>query len=613
MLFRSVMYWYEATYRAEGFVQRSLDGGPITKTGITFDWNHGDVGLDRGAHTGGYITRIDGDAWLEKEPLFAAPGVEYYDDPHNFNGYLAWLPKDQLWVYSTRIIARPHISEIHAYHADPVPGDVVNRYRLCYTATMRPGCLDNPGASPDGTKVLFNSNMLGSIDAYYVVAKLPETPLDVTAGRDDGSVRIAWEPSPHHLETAGYHVYRSAESGVGYEPITAEPVAATEYVDDDAPTGAVFYAVTAVEHSGIESHLSREAALGSGPRRIYIEAEDGERSQEMWLAHQGLASGLHYVWMRAHEGEGSFSIPVDLDGPERSWSMWARVRGPEGTDFTAQLADGTVTLETLPSDAWSWAQFTGALTAGATQDDLTISSGIYGSAIDSIVLTDDPDFSPEAVDRINVPDVPQVADVLADAISPYDVQVTWTDKRDATFGHYNIYCGPSEDFAPSQATLVGSPDASGHIDWGLAPGTTAFYRVAEVDRWGNEGPASDVAEVTTPAVERVVIEEPSADEVTLSVPADGTHVLWLKLAKGGRGSNYIDVKIDGDSRTWTCGFDGLSDESWFSYGEWGLFGLAAGDHVLTLTNKSEHSVESILLTNDASYQPEGHVNILTGW
>jgi len=614
---RCIMYWYEDRYRTEGFVQRDFEGGPETKIPVLFDWNHGDVGLNRGAHCEGYITRIVGNAWGAQEPLFAAPGVEYYDDPADCNGYLTWWPKDQLWVYSTRIARRPYISEIHCFHADPVPGDVANRYRVCYTGVMAPGCLDNPGASPDGTKVLFNSNMLGSVDAYYVVAHLPEPPAALAAGQTAGAVRLTWAPPVHHAEIAGYRVYRSAESGTGYERITPRPVAATEYVDEEAPTtGPCFYAVTAVEHSGLESRLSREAALsGNQPayRRLFIEAEEAERSPEVWLALQGLASNLHYVWMRKRAGVGRLTVPIELPPSGRAWQLWARVKGPEGASFTAELRGQALELRAPPSAAWSWSRFAGTFPAGSPGTTLALQTRLYGSALDCLVLTDDPDYTPDLALRVRCPGVPPVTGLRAAAISPYAVRLSWDPVTSPTLHHYSVYCGHDAAFTADQASLVASPDRADCVDWGLHPGETLFYRVSAVDDRGNEGPVSEAAAVTVPAVERVMIQQDGAAEVHLQVPTAGTYVVWLKLKRGEGGGEYINVALDGDSRTWTCAFDGLSDESWFTYDQWGRFDLGAGAHTLTLDNRTAHTVQSVLVTNDLSLRAEGHVNILSGW
>jgi len=625
---RKVMFWYEGRYRTEGFVQCDFDGGGMTKVDMLFDWNHGDVGLDRGAHCEGYITRIQGDTWLYKQVLFAPPGVEYYDDPADANGYLAWSPKDQLWVYSTRILRRPHISELHAFHAEPAPDKVVNRYRICYTALKRPGCLDNPGASPDGTKVLFNSNMLDNVDAYCVVARLPEPPQALNALGLVGSVKLTWQPPPHHAEIAGYHVYVSGESGVGYVPITPKPIAAAEFTVHTPNSEPGFYAVSAVEHSGLESGLSEEVSANlpqPWKRRLFVEAERGKPNSKMWVAFQGLASNLHYVWMRGREGEGRLVLPINLPRTDGQWTAWARVRGEKGAQFVLWAGDNPVPLRAPPSTRWTWAKAEATLALKPGPSELVLSSSTYGSAVDCLFLTDDPGFSPDASPRFRWPELAAPQGLKAEAASPYSVKLAWQSVAGAHAGpggsaarvgahHYNLYCGKEASFAPDQSTLVASPDRNAFLDWGLRPGETLFYRLTASDRAGNESAASAAAQVATPKIERVLIEKDPAESIVFDVPRKDTCVLWLKLKQGPQGGQYLTVKIDGKpGGTWTCAFDKLSDESWFTYDQWGSFALDAGKHTLTIENKTKHALTRVLLTNDLSLKPDGHVNILGGW
>jgi len=615
---RKIMYWYEGRYRKEGFVQCDFDGRGMTKVNVLFDWNHGDVGLDRGAHTGGYVTRIEGNTWLPKEVLFHRPGVEYYDKPHSFNGYLAWLPKDRLWVYSTRILRRPHISEIHSFRAEPVPAGVVNRFRICYTALKRPGCLDNPGASPDGTKVLFNSNMFDRVDVYCVVARLPEPPIGLAAKRDRNGAQLTWQPPAHDAEIAGYHVYRSRESGANYVSITATPIDGTHFIDETVGAGeACFYAVTSVEHSGLESGLSRETSVGATsdmPRRVFVEAEEVERSLKMWLAFQGLASNLHYVWMRARDSESSATLTMAVPKASANWILWARVKGEDGVHFTASADGRTATIKGPASAQWVWAKSGGPLSLNKGRQQITLRSSTYGSAVDCLVLTDDASFSPDESPRVRWPALPRAEEVQAVASSPYSVRISWRAVAADTFHHYNLYCGDKADFIPDQSTLVASPDRNAYLDWGLKPGTTVFYRVTGVDRAGNESSSSAAIEVSLPRVERVTIVKDGAADIPFLAPRQGTYVLWLKLKQGLRGGNYIKVAMDGGrSRTWTCAFDKLSTEAWFTYDQWGRFELAAGEHRLTIKNQTKHTVEQVLLTNDLSHRPDGHASTLRGW
>ena len=93
-----------------------------------------------------------------------------------------------------------------------------------------------------------------------------------------------------------------------------------------------------------------------------------------------------------------------------------------------------------------------------------------------------------------------------------------------------------------------------------------------------------------------------------------TYVVWLLLRKGKSGGAYIQVTVDAKGGgSWTAGLDNLSDQAWLTYDQWGRFDLDAGRHTLTIQNKSGKAIEKILITNDQSLCPPGHVNILSGW
>ena len=611
----TIMYWYEGRYRTEGFVQCDFEGKNLTKVPVLFDWNHGDVGPDRGAHTGGYVTRIKGNTWLAKEVLFKKPGVEYYDNPHQYNGYLTWRPKDRLWVYSTRIVARPHISEIHAFFAEPAPDHVVNRCRICYTALKRPGCLDNPGASPDGTKVLFNSNVFDRVDAYYVVAKLPEPP--TWSGRPTPTpqgFRLSWAPPKHHAEIAGYHVYRSTESGRNFECITDKPVTGTEFVDPKG-TGNHLYALTSVEHSGLESILSAELAPNDTlPMRVYLEAETGQRSVEMWNAFHATASNLHYVWMRKKDAQGRLTLRnVVLPKKSDRCILWGRVKGKAGARFSVTVGAHTVNWGSGPSEDWQWVRSDGTVTLDRGPNrDMVLASSTYGSAIDCLVITDDPAFNPATSTRIRRPKLNPPRGLRAEAASPYSVRLSWEAVDAPAFHHYNLYCSKQPHAIPDQSTLVASPDQAAFLDYALNPGETLWYRVSLVDRAGGESDPSPPVAVTLAKVDRVNIEKAPADTIEFEVPHKDTYVVWLRLKQNGR-RQYVGVTVDENKRTWTCSFDKLSTQSWFSYGRWGRFNLEPGKHTLKINNNTDHVIEKVFITNDLSQRPTGHVNTLGGW
>ena len=63
----------------------------------------------------------------------------------------------------------------------------------------------------------------------------------------------------------------------------------------------------------------------------------------------------------------------------------------------------------------------------------------------------------------------------------------------------------------------------------------------------------------------------------------------------------------------TIVYDDLGEESWFSYGPWGQFELGPGEHTLTVSTNSKHTVQQVLWTTDLAQRPPGPVNMLHGW
>jgi len=301
----------------------------------------------------------------------------------------------------------------------------------------------------------------------------------------------------------------------------------------------------------------------------------------------------------------------EMDGP---CSLWARVQGPAGAEFVAATQGKSLKLTATATSRWTWVKADGTFELRPGKNEVTVSRRLYGSALDCLAISNDPRFIPETSPRIRWPKPAVVQAMKAETTSPYAVQLKWPSADNPAFHHYNLYCGHEPDFPSDQSTVVASPDQNAYCDWGLKPGQTIYYRLTAVDRAGNESTSSTPVKVVLPKLDRVLLERAPSDRVGFEVPRTDLYALWLKIKNGGSGGQYINVKVDNEPAvTWTCAFDGLSDESWFTYDQWGRFPLKAGRHVVAVENKTKNTIESILLTNDLSFRPEGHVNILSGW
>jgi hypothetical protein len=104
---------------------------------------------------------------------------------------------------------------------------------------------------------------------------------------------------------------------------------------------------------------------------------------------------------------------------------------------------------------------------------------------------------------------PAVSGLTARAVADMEVALSWQAPAAAGHvSHYHVYRGLRPDFAPGLLNLVERPAGTsfddhpqlhygGWINNRLEPATKYYYRVAAVDRWNNEGPASPAVAATT--------------------------------------------------------------------------------------------------------------------
>ena len=403
--------------------------------------------------------------------------------------------------------------------------------------------------SPDATKIHTASSMTGRIRNYIAVMARPRPPENVSWAASETEINLTWDAPLLHDEIRGYLVYRSTRSGDGYELVTHEPVGDTSWRDESVEPGqAYYYVVTSLEHSGLESGYSNEAArVGievpidlNDPLVVYAEPENAVKdlyTDEMPGLAMGAdrweASDWYYLYRHPDIEEGEAAMPLQIPA-EGDYHVWARVRSsgdnaihwgieltttgapqedwlwdPRTNRWTAvspEENDPTETTKTAleavtDRDSWTWVRAGGdpvRLDAGSA--DVRFTTSDADAQIDLIVLATDSGFQPEGPrpEKTTPPEPP--SSLVAENVRDRTNRLTWTAAEDPTFSHYNVYASREAIDEVSQSLLRGSPTYGELIDWGLRADTRYYYAVTVVDRRGNESSPA-FTQATTPARE----------------------------------------------------------------------------------------------------------------
>ncbi|NLO08192.1 MAG: hypothetical protein GX131_20395 [candidate division WS1 bacterium] len=488
-----------------------------------------------------------------------------------------------------------------------------------------------PIASPDSTKIVYDSDMMGQPDMWVAVWQYPQRPAELSVERDGGNSTLRWQRPERSKELAGYNVYRR-EAGEGEWQQIASLLTEPTYADADAGDGVWDYAVTAQEHSGLQSRM---AIAWGGDRSVVDlvpEALALPEGAKIVLDHR--CGDGWYVSATEDVAVGLGEHPID------GALVWARMRDPQqiGGGWSASRGNAT-SPGALPGAEWQWLRTESALEGDAALQ-LKLSGG---TEVDQVIITDDAEFVPAGViGAINTaPAAPRSLSVTE--TSAIEVSLSWEPVESAAY--YRIYATREPEMELSNRTLVGTSDDPSFRDGGLTPATDYRYQVTAMDAWGNESEPTSLVETRTPEAtwthevldaESAVLDAPMvfvADETALSggyfhVPddhSDDTYVLE------GWGEFTFDVPEAGVYNVWarTMGLDGKSDSFFVKLDdreqqewpvgrrreepEWRWVGVAtlgpvrldAGRHTLRISCREDGTrLDRIIITNDPFFTPE---------
>ena len=389
-----------------------------------------------------------------------------------------------------------------------VPSGIAHRIVATNTSDHL-ACFSYSHPSPDGTKCLYRSSMLGNLDMYLSIVRYPSPPRNVEVRREGGGVLLTWEKPERSREVRGYRVYRSARSGGPYDCVSEGVVEGRRFLDRDRAPGG-YYVMTAVEHSGIEGkRFSEEAGLTwDGHVNKYFEAETGKLTFPMRKVFLPASSSAAYAiaravrdpfWQRTR-GEARATWNIDLP-KDASYTLWVRLRTRLGRSAEMSYLINGVNVGTFadPVPDWRWVRLSKPARLKSGGQELLCCMPKSGYELDKLLLTTDPRYTPRQMGNLPTapPRTPSELSAAWDTTGRH-VILRWRHERGPLFHYLQVHKGASKAFVPSQRTLLGSPTEPAFIDPRPPDEGELFYRIVAVDTWGNRSAVSAAASVRKP-------------------------------------------------------------------------------------------------------------------
>ena len=240
-------------------------------------------------------------------------------------------------------------------------------------------------------------------DVWVQVVRPPQHPRSVRAVRAADVVRVAWEAPDSHRELRAYRVWRCADAE-RWEPAGETNAPITAWQDDRPTDSPLLYAVSSVEHSGLESLRSATAAVASAdgerlPPAVWLPAGDAacvpgtSASADDRLNERLDEDAYNHRSVCLRNGLGAMRYPFDCPraSPARI-EVHAKSPADAGSQLAIRVNDRSFRIRVGSRD-YAWIAATvddhGAATAVplARQNEITLSAPMAFVEVDQIKVS----------------------------------------------------------------------------------------------------------------------------------------------------------------------------------------------------------------------------------
>lgn len=497
----------------------------------------------------------------------------------------------------------------------------------------------HPNSSPDGTKVLCNTDIGGQFtDIYVAIAHLPDAPSNLKANQKGNKIKLRWEKPKRSAETKGYFIYQTDSSGMNYKRLNEIPVLENEY-ETGTDDLYKYFVVTAVEFSGLESSPSNESfKTGNenwkGKVRLWEEAENMNLISpvEVKMDMKNTSNG-YFIHARDSEknGSGGFVIDLPLDD---SYLLWARVK-KMGTLTIKNNGNEIGTLKGI-EEKWIW-QKSAIFKASKGKNNIEFLFSQGNECIDKILVTNDFGFTPAGKAQIDSEAPSGPTDVLAKGVSPNSIEVKWEKSNSTDLAYYNVYGSSNLQLPASTENLLASTADLKFVDYGLPLNSELNYKVTAVDYSGNESEPTQVCSAKTnyfipsrielkaddailSGMEKIKSEQtmeifyvPKKEGSTIQwefeIYKDGDYAIWFRSQKTRNINDYYKMRVD-ELVVEPVKIFGLFDfVNWVQAGNIiagtpQLFNLKKGKHSLSFELTDGNApIGNVVITDNPSWWP----------